>query len=54
MVPEDPTSVVFMLPRYKRHWSAQATRWLVEFHRKEWKWALPFYLGVAALLARLR
>jgi hypothetical protein len=31
--------------RVKRHWTARTAVALVEFHRREWKWALPFYLA---------
>ncbi len=46
------TSVFIVGGTYKRHWTARFARALVTFHTKEWKWALPFYLAVAALIIR--
>lgn len=50
-VPEDNTrSLVFMMGHFERHWTARVARAVAEFHREEWKWALPFYLAVIALV----
>lgn len=34
----------------ERHWTAQWVHAAVEFHRKEWKWAIPVYLTVVSWL----
>ena len=50
----DPSSAVIRLGySHRRHWTAQITRKVVNFHKKEWKWALPFYVGLIALLIKI-
>ena len=36
--------------RYKRHWSSRLAHRLIEFYLKEWKWLLPFLLGLITVL----
>jgi len=40
---------------FRRHWTARFLRAVVDFHIhiKEWKWALPFYVALGALLVKL-
>ena len=50
----DPdSSVVFVGGYYKRTSLASITRAVVEFHSKEWKWAIPVYLTIAGLIVAL-
>ncbi len=49
----DDRTLVIIGDRVKRHWSAAIAVAIVEFHRREWKWALPFYLAVLGLLLKV-
>jgi hypothetical protein len=46
------TPVLQIIPgiRYKRHWSSRFVHVLVEFYLKEWKWLLPFLLGIIGIV----
>lgn len=54
--PNDPnSSIIFLSPgEYKRHWSSRAAHTLVDFYLKEWKWLLPFLVGLVAAIVALR
>jgi len=39
--------------RVKRHWTARIAVAIVEFHKREWKWALPFYLAALGFVLRV-
>ena len=46
------SQVVFAMGRYKRHWTATVARTIAQFHRKQWKWAIPVYLSIFGLLIK--
>jgi hypothetical protein len=48
-----PTLPIFPGIRYKRHWSSRFAHILVEFYLKEWKWLLPFLLGLITIFLGL-
>ncbi|HSG92603.1 MAG TPA: hypothetical protein VK999_02745 [Methylotenera sp.] len=33
----------------ERHWTSRLAHAFIDFHLKEWKWALPFYVALAGL-----
>jgi len=37
----------------ERHWTSRFAHAVVDFHTKEWKWALPFYVALLGLGLRL-
>lgn len=41
--PDSP--VVFLGGWDERHWTASLARAVVGFHQREWKWAVPLYVG---------
>jgi hypothetical protein len=45
--------VIVIGVRVKRHWTARIAVVIIEFHRRDWKWALPFYLAALGFLLRV-
>ena len=43
----DGSGIVF-LPGilYRRHWSSKLAHTVVDFHTREWKWAIPVYVAI--------
>ncbi len=33
----------------ERHWTSRLAHAVIDFHAKEWKWALPFYVALVGL-----
>ncbi len=44
---------IFPGDRYKRHWSSRFVHVLIKFYSKEWKWLLPFLLGLITIFLAL-
>jgi hypothetical protein len=36
-----------------RHWTSSVVHSVIDFHKKEWKWALGFYVALIGLGLRL-
>jgi hypothetical protein len=49
-----PGSGVIFANSYHRHWTSRYAHALVNFHRREWKWAIPVYVALFAAIVRLR
>lgn len=50
----DPgSSVVFVGGYYKRTLLTSIVRAVIEFHAKEWKWAIPVYLTIVGFVVAL-
>jgi len=49
--PDSP--IVFVLGRYKRHWTSQALHWAVDFYLREWKWLLPFVVAIIGTIVAI-
>jgi len=43
----------FILGRYQRHWTSNVAHKILEFYSKEWKWLLPFIVGLISLFIAL-
>lgn len=43
--PPDST-LIFVMGHHKRHWSSRFVHTITEFYLKEWKWLLPFIVGL--------
>lgn len=54
--PNDPNSpIVFLsLGHYRRHWTSRTAHAVVDFYLREWRWLLPFLVGVAAALIAIK
>lgn len=51
---EDPRGpIVLGAPPFERHWTASAAHSVVQFHKKEWKWVIPVYLAILAIVISL-
>lgn len=42
-------AATFLMPYQKRHWTAQWTRTVLAFMRREWHKVLPILIGLAGL-----
>ena len=55
-VPPDnsPNSrLIFVMGHYQRHWSSRVAHVVVDFYLKEWRWLLPFVVGVAGVIVAI-
>jgi hypothetical protein len=46
----EPYPRIFPGDRYKRHWTSRFAHIFIEFYLKEWKWLLPFLVGLLGVV----
>ena len=53
LLPPDDSVPFRCLLRYNQHLSSRIARIFVEFYLKEWKWLLPFLVGLIGAIAAI-